>query len=337
MTHLYNQFDQLLSFINLDAEVLAATRERLAVARSSAEKHPEGRRSYASGSIAAHTHIQPHGDKVSDGDGGIILDRVKHPSLGPDGAYETPHEITSKLVAFVGAEIRQNYRKARVYKSKRGLKIHFGAPVNGIDVTIDLIVTLARREGRGLWIPNLHKEGRKAWEACDPIGHAELLNSAPDALRRMRRKAIRLLKAWNAQMTVPGFSSHNLSVWAYEFIEPGMGLVPAIHTVMSKAAQRMDSGKPTPDPLEVSPDIQPLVTYETAERRLRLAAAKLQTAQDAPDDVDAVREALAYLFPKTMSEIDSSFYTSGRLRTTGQLGLAGASLVLPKNRSWRTQ
>ncbi|WP_042392695.1 hypothetical protein [Streptacidiphilus carbonis] len=334
MTYLYDQFGEVLSMINLDPDVLAASRDRLRLARESAELHPEGRKSFSSGSIQTHTHIQPHANAVSDGDGGIILDRVKHPSLGPDGDGETPQEITDALVSFVGPEIRKVHPNARVYKSKRGLKIHFGSPVNDTDVTVDLIVALERRSARGLWIPNLKTD---EWEPSDPIGHADLLNAAPDALRRMRRKVIRLVKAWNAQATTPGFSSHNLSVWGYEFVADGTGLVKNVHSVLSQAAQRIADGEPTADPQGVSPDINPLVSDEVAERRLRIAAQKLQAAIDAPDDVDGVQQVLEHLFPKTIEQAAESFAAAPHARTftTAQLGLAGPSQRIPSTRSWK--
>jgi hypothetical protein len=50
---------------------------------------------------------------------------------------------------------------------------------------------------------------------------------------------IRLLKAWNKQYNQPGFSSHNLTVWAWEFIEVGMGMATALSTVLTEAADRV--------------------------------------------------------------------------------------------------
>ncbi|MFH8403010.1 hypothetical protein ACH4E9_37005 [Streptomyces anulatus] len=45
MAHLHEQFDDLLPLINVEPDVLAATHERLVLARTLAEKHPEGRTS----------------------------------------------------------------------------------------------------------------------------------------------------------------------------------------------------------------------------------------------------------------------------------------------------
>ncbi|BFO19661.1 hypothetical protein SHKM778_60490 [Streptomyces sp. KM77-8] len=73
-------------------------------------------------------------------------------------AKEALHAVTDELVAFIGPKLRDpertpSYPKARVCTSRRGLKIHFGAPVNGTDVTVDLIVALRRREGAGCGSP----------------------------------------------------------------------------------------------------------------------------------------------------------------------------------------
>ncbi|MER5953945.1 hypothetical protein [Streptomyces sp. NPDC001893] len=337
MTHLYSQFEELLKLINVDPDMLAATRARLTLARSIAEKHPEGRKSYSSGSIPVGTHIQPHSGAVSDGDGGIILDRVKHPSLGPDGDGEAPHGVTDALVAFVGPKLREyeEFAKARVHKSRRGLKLHFGAPVNGVDITVDLIVALQRREGSGLWIPDLDADpaSGKAWSEGDPVGHVNLFTSGPDSLRRTRRRAVRLLKAWNAQASKPGFSSHHLSVWAYEFVTQGMGLVGSVHAVLQEASVRLRDGVPTQDP-RICLELEPLIPQVDAERRLRIAAEKLKAAIDDPDDFDTVQTALDHLFPKTMDEAARGFSAASLIRTTGQLGFSGPSLLIPKTRSW---
>ncbi|MFR0357998.1 hypothetical protein [Streptomyces sediminimaris] len=47
-------------------------------------------------------------------------------------------------------------------------------------------------------------------------------------------------------------------------------------------------------------------------------------------------EVLEHLFPKTMRERERAFSAASTpLSTTAGLGLAGASLLLPKTRSWR--
>jgi hypothetical protein len=197
---------------------LAAARTRLNLVLGTAGA---ALRTYRSGSLPQNTFIHP----VGDGDGGLVLDRRIYPCLGPDGDGETPVEITTELCGLLGPAMREYYPNARCGTSKRGPKISFSEPVDGQDPTVDLVVALTRKDGPGLWIPNLE---RNSWEPSDPERHVELFSSGTESLRRTRRRVVRLLKAWNKQYGQPGFSSHNLTVWAWEFIEPGMGLVACL-------------------------------------------------------------------------------------------------------------
>jgi hypothetical protein len=113
---------------------LAEARARLALVKGIAGGFPGALRTYSSGSIAHHTMIAP----VTDGDGGVVLDRRSYPQLGPDGDGEEPRVVTEKLCALLGPEIRQRYPNARCGTSKRGPKIRFGEPVEDQDPTVDL-------------------------------------------------------------------------------------------------------------------------------------------------------------------------------------------------------
>lgn len=89
-------------------DVLAEARARLA--RKIAETFPGVLRTYASGSLAHYTFNSP----VTDGDGGVVLDRRFYPSLGPDGGGETPNDTTSDLCALLGPDGRSlSGRRAR--------------------------------------------------------------------------------------------------------------------------------------------------------------------------------------------------------------------------------
>ena len=183
--------------IDASAASLGEARTRLALVKELAAGFAGAKRTYSSGSIAQHTMIAP----VTDGDGGVVLDRRSYPELGPEAGGEAPGEVAEKLCAFLGPEVRERYPRARCGTSKRGPKLHFGAPVEDQDPTVDLVIALTRRDGPGLWIPNLEKD---TWEASDPELHAELLNGEPVALRRTRRQVIRLAKAWNGQFSRAG-------------------------------------------------------------------------------------------------------------------------------------
>ncbi len=156
--------------IDAHPEAVAEARQRLELTRKIALRFPGANRTYASGSLPQHTFIHP----VGDGDGGLVLDRRYYPKLGPDGDGETPQTIIPDLCSHLGPEIRERSPGARCGKSKRGPKISFGEPVDGQDPTVDLVLALTRKDGTGLWIPNLNTN---RWEASDPERHIELFIS----------------------------------------------------------------------------------------------------------------------------------------------------------------
>ncbi|MGA6871344.1 hypothetical protein ACO8D0_05520 [Streptomyces pratensis] len=313
---------------------LAQARTRLDLVCSSAIGFTGALRTYRSGSLPQHTFIHP----VGDGDGGVVLDRRVYPRLGPDGGGETPAAITGELCALLGPAVRKVYPKARCGTSKRGPKITFGEPVDGQDPTVDLVVALTRKEGGGLWIPNLETN---RWEASDPEGHVALFTSGTQSMRRTRRRVVRLLKAWNKQYSQPGFSSHNLTVWAWEFIEPGTGVAKALATVLSEAAARVEAGTATKDPLGVSPNVKLLVGREAAARRLRGAADGVAEALAVDDDREAVLSALSGVFYRyVQAPVSDSF--AGKIAalrqrtpvTTVTLGLSGPTADVRPTRAY---
>ncbi|MGW6742506.1 hypothetical protein ACWGDX_17590 [Streptomyces sp. NPDC055025] len=326
--------DDVRSQIDAHAEPLVEARERLALVRSAAMAFTGSLRTYASGSLAQHTFIHP----VGDGDGGLVLDRRVYPGLGPDGGGETPADIAAELCGLLGPAARKVYPNARCGTSKRGPKLTFGQPVDGQDPTVDLVVALTRKDAPGLWIPNLKND---TWEASDPEHHVELFTSGKLSLRRTRRRVVRLLKAWNKQYSVPGFSSHNLTVWAWEFIEPGMGMATALSAVLTRAARRVDSGNATVDPAGVSPNVRLLVPRDIASRRLHTAATGLEEALAHDDDRDAVLSALSRVFYKYIDD-PSSRSLAQKIAVLRQpsavsstlLGLGGSPALIPAVRSY---
>ena len=334
MGHTEEILNEIRGEIDAHPAPLAEARTRLELIRSVAKSFPGALRTYASGSLPQSTFIHP----VTDGDGGLVLDRRVYPQLGPDGDGATPSKITSELCAMLGPAARELYPNARCGTSKRGPKISFGDPVDGQDPTVDLVVALTRRSGSGLWIPNLETD---SWEASDPERHVELFTAGSLTLRRTRRRVVRLLKAWNKQYTEPGFSSHNLTVWAWEFVEPGMGMATALSTVLAKAAARVAAGAPTPDPAGVSPNVKLLIDRSAAGQRLRIAADALAEGLAHDEDRDAARAALARAY---FNYLDDAA-TSGLARkvaalrrnvpvTTASLGLAGAAALVRPTRSY---
>lgn len=180
---------------------------------------------------------------------------------------------------------------------------------------MDMVLALTRRNGAGLWIPNLRTN---RWEASHPERHVELFTSGSRRHRRVRRRVIRLLKAWNKQFDEPGFSSHNLTVWAWEFVPPGMGMATALSRVLTQACARVESGTATPDPAGVSGSVKLLVARTVAARRLRTAAGALADALDHDADHDAVRSALSRVFPTYFDDpVPSGLAHSSRPRSPG--------------------
>ncbi|MFE0147752.1 hypothetical protein ACFWY5_11435 [Nonomuraea sp. NPDC059007] len=324
------------SDIAADDAALTETRGRLALVRKIAIGFRGAHRTYASGSLAHHTINDP----VTDGDGGVVLNRSYYPQLGPDGGGEAPNSVAADLCALLGPEIRNTYPNARCGTSKRGPKITFGEPVNGQDPSVDLVLALTRREGSGLWIPNLHMD---RWEASDPEKHVELLNGGTVALRRTRRRVIRLAKAWNKQWTLPGLSSFHLSALALEHVTPGMSVATGLHAVFDEGATFLATGCNTPDPAGVSNPLKLMkgVTREAVVQRLRAAADAIADALAHDDDETAVQSALHKVFRNYVeapaSDQLAAVVAEMRPRTpitTVALGLSAPAVVIPPTRAY---
>lgn len=316
--------------IDADDVPLKEARVRLQLVRDLAEDFPGARRTYRSGSLAAHLMNGP----VTDGDGGLVLDRRCYSNLGPEGGGDTPSEVTEQLCALLGPGVRETYPNARCGTSKRGPKVLFGAPVEDQDPTVDLVVALTRRDGNGLWIPNLKKD---TWEPSDPERHVELFNAGPVSVRQTRRIVTRLAKAWNKQYTIPGMSSFHLAVLALEFVVVGTGVPQALYAVFDRAASRISRGAATRDPAGVSAPLKLLLDRATVAARLRKAADALAEALANDADEPAVRAGLHRVFWKYIDDPNSSALAgaAGLLQqrrpvSTTALGLAGpAALVVP--------
>ncbi|WP_181771608.1 nucleotidyltransferase family protein [Amycolatopsis pittospori] len=334
MSYTEEVLDEVRGQTDAHKEPLAEARTRLDLVRSAAETFPGALRTYRSGSLPQHTFIHP----VGDGDGGVVLDRRVYPKIGPDG--ESPSKIAEDICALLGPAVREVYPKARCGTSKRGPKLSFGQPIDGQDPTVDLVVALPRKTGGGLWIPNLKTN---TWEASDPERHVELFTAGSQSLRRTRRRVVRLLKAWNKQYNQPGFSSHNLTVWAWEFVQPGMGIATALSAVLTSAAARVEGGRATPDPAGVSPNVKLLVSRDVAAKRLRAAADGLTEALEHDDDREAVLTALSKVFYNYVENPVSSGL-AGKIAAlrrnipvaTATLGLGGPSTLIRPTRAYGT-
>lgn len=324
--------DEILNEVRSKIEPTTApldeARHRLALVRHAADSFPGALRTYRSGSLAVHTMNNP----VTDGDGGLVLNRNNYTSLGPEGTGESPGEVVKLLCDHLRPIIRAEYPNAEIHKSKRGPKILFKSPTGDEDEdpTVDLVVALNRKAGSGLWIPNLDDD---SWEASDPEKHRDFLNSGTPSFRSIRRKVIRLAKAWNKQSSSPGVSSFHLSVWAYEFLESGTGMANGLHVLFDEAASRLESGAATPDPAGVSPDLKLLngVTAKVMGARLRKAANSMGLALAADTEAEA-RDAISDLFPNYLGV--RSLLASGAAVPATQLGVPLVSLTTAGARAY---
>lgn len=322
--------------IAADEPVLAEARARLTLVRDIAADFPGSLRTYASGSLPQHSINNP----VTDGDGGVVLNRVNYPALGPDGGGDTPNAIAADLCAVLGPEIRKTYPQARCGRSKRGPKITFGKPIGNQDPSVDLVVALTRRTGNGLWIPNLEM---RRWEPSDPEAHVRLLNGGTVTLRETRRRTIRLLKAWNKQWALPAFSSFHLSALALEHISPGMGVPTALHTVFDRGAAFLATGCNTPDPAGVSAPLKLMngITRDVAVQGLRAAATAMADAIEHDDDQTDVQAALHrvfrnYIDAPTQDALASAVAALRKRRPVSSivLGLAGTARPIAPTRAY---
>jgi hypothetical protein len=212
----------------------------------------------------------------------------------------------------------------------------FRAPLNGQDPTVDLVVALDRRDADGLWIPHLENE---RWDASHPEQHVRLLNAEPLSLRRLRRRVIRLLKAWNKQWTDPAFSSFHLSVLALLHVESGMSVGTALRTVFENAAKYLETGANTEDPAGVSSPVKLLLDRSVAVDRLQKAATNMARALDHDDDQQTVQAALhrVYRYYVDPPADDNLGSTVNGLRNvagvgTALLGLRPSTHTVPTTR-----
>ena len=181
-------------------DTLSAARSRRDEVLAKVRSYPGALRTYKSGSIAHRT-----ANHDTDADCGVVLDRRSYPSLGPDGEGESPNKIVEDVREFLRERLKQDHPDIRFRVTKRAIQVSFNEPLDdGTDPSVDLIVALTRKNGQGLWIPNVET---KNWDASDPEYHTRVLTDDPADLRRVRAKVIRLAKGWNTQFAEPGLCS----------------------------------------------------------------------------------------------------------------------------------
>jgi hypothetical protein len=311
---------------------LAEARRRRDAVFEAAATFPGVLRTFRSGSLATGYVNHP----VDDADGGMVLDRRVYPELGPDGDGELPYGVVEAIQDHIRPLLRETYPKVSVRKMKRGLLIKVDEPLDeDQDPTVDLVVTLNRRDDDALWIPNL---GQMRWDPSHPEQHVDLFTSGPSTLRRTRARAVRLGKAQVKQFATPTLSSFNVAALAWEAIQQVEPLDKALHRLFDHAASEIAHHR-TDDPAGVSGPIKLPAELQRSRivDRLARAAEGIESAILAGDDRDKVEAGLAKVFPNYVDAPDipadrSALARSLRSGTPATVS-AGASRI-PATRSY---
>jgi hypothetical protein len=204
------------------------------------------------------------------------------------------------------------------------------------------VVALERKDAPGVWIPNRPKDD---WDPAHPAEHTRLFISGGRDLVRVRARAIRLAKGWNAQFAKPGLSSFNIEAIAWECVAESMSEAEALAEFFGYGAKQL-AGPETDDPAGVSGPIRLLLDKDQVVNRLERASELMHAALDQEDDEPRAKDALAELFwefvtPTTGNRSKASFADAlrkGKSFSVGPTGLTvGASegsKVLKSTRSY---
>ncbi|MDE0320733.1 MAG: hypothetical protein OXH86_10565 [Acidimicrobiaceae bacterium] len=264
---------------------LSEARDRLDAVRSAASTQPDALRTYRSGSLASRFTNRP----VADADGGLVIDRRKHPSLGPDGGGELPRRLVDDVRQRIRPQLVQRFPDLRIETMKRGLLLRFNQPLqSGEDPTVDLVVALNRVEAPGLWIPNVD---RNRWDPSHPERHVELFTAGWPSLRQTRQHVVRVAKAQAKQFSDPAVCSFNIAALAWECIELAEPLDRALLRFYEHAASSL-ARHLTKDPAGISAPIR-VTDRNLAVKRFRKVADAIALAIDAGDDSEKVHDVLA--------------------------------------------
>jgi Second Messenger Oligonucleotide or Dinucleotide Synthetase domain len=287
--------NDIRSQIAADEKVLKEAQDRRNLAAEGGMEIDGALRWFRSGSVAHGTVNKP----VTDADSGLVLDRrnERYAKLGPDGEGEGPDEVCDEVAQLVGDKVRSEYPKAKVKQTRRGICVEYNEPLNdNEDPSVDLIVTLTRKDDDGLWIPD---RDDNSWSASHPEKHTELFTGDSRELRALRARVARLAKAWNKQFDEGDrpLSSFNIVALAHEYIkDSSVSLDKALAGWFRYAHDEIEKG-PTEDPAGVSKPIRLLLDQDIVVKRLGSAADRLEHALDNEDDENAVRDDLATVFP----------------------------------------
>jgi hypothetical protein len=333
--------DEVRTKIAADDKVLKEARKRRDLVAESAMEIEGSLRWFRSGSVAHAMVNKP----VSDADSGIVLDRrhEKYKKLGPDGENQGPDEVIDEIQELIGPKVRAEYPNAKISKSRRGLLVECNEPVTAEeDSSVDLIVTLTRRDADGLWIPDRDaKDEKKRWTPSHPEKHTDLFTSGSKELRALRARVTRMVKAWNNQWDEGdrALSSFNIAALAWEDVDDSsMPLDRALAHWFRYARDEIEKA-PTNDPAEVSDPIRLLLDASEVVERLGEAADAMDEALANEDDEEKVRKALCRVYPDYVKEsagkralVDA--LRSGTARATPTGITVGTGSAMKKTRAY---
>lgn len=257
-------FEQARKRIAVPDRVLKEARKRRDEVKGIVEEEFCTLRSFGSGSVAHGTQNDP----LNDADGGVVLDRNVYRDLGPEG--EGPCKKVEEVRTALRERLKESYPNVRFYTGgHRAIRINFMEPIQegGGHFTLDLIVAI-RREGGGLWIPDLDN-GR--WDASSPERHVELVVKRNKKTDSNFARIIRLAKHANAR-NGKAICSFNVVALGLQAIEEKVSLPEGLALVPREAADSLSGGL-TEDPAGIPGPIKVNVVRrkEAADRFKKLA------------------------------------------------------------------
>jgi hypothetical protein len=289
--HAESVVEEVRQKIAAEPPVLKATRERRNDVLAAAMRFTGALDTFPSGSLAHGTVNNP----VSDGDGGVVLNRRTWPDLGPDGNHIGPEQVMRQMGAYILVALRPKYPNITCKLIKRALVFEFHEPMDDEDPSVDLVICLTRRDKPGFWIPNRDKGG---WDASHPQKHTQLMTADPKGLRVFRARIIRLVKAAVKNDDRPVVCPWNISALALQHIVTITSLSEGVAFLLHRMALDLAQGD-TPDPARVSAPIKlpDGVSRSTAIGRLSEFASFVDEAIEHYDDEERVLRALVQVWP----------------------------------------
>lgn len=277
--------DGIRAQVAVRKDVLDAAKRRRDRVRELAYQHDAARATLRSGSVAHGTANAP----LHDTDCGVVLDRRKFWSYGPDGGNLPPRPMMESFRDWIIPRLRRQYPRVSCDITKRALLFEFHETLEfdgdlRTDPSVDLIVALEPRDAPGLWIPHTERPG---WDPSHPQRHTELFVNTERNLRVHRARVIRLAKvAVKNDGERKVMCSFNLEALALELITETAPIASALAEFLLASAGEIAVSL-TDDPARVSGPIKlpAEIMQAIASRRLgqlgQIVAASLSADSEA--------------------------------------------------------